>query len=82
LFGDQKGRTFSLRTIGFARVKAVHALAIDGVHMGDFLFERLNVDEREKDNGAGDLRGIKQVDEFFKRDDRGVFSTVGTRDQS
>jgi len=59
LFGDKKGRTFSLRPIGFPRVEAVHALVIDGVNMGDLLFEGLNVDEGDKDNGAGDLRGIK-----------------------
>jgi len=59
LFGDNKGRTFSLRPIVFPRVKAVHALVIDGVNMRDFLFEGLNVDEGYKDNGAGDLRGIK-----------------------
>ena len=44
LFGDKKGRTFSLRPIGFPGVKAVHALVIDRVDMGDFLFEGLNVD--------------------------------------
>jgi hypothetical protein len=59
LFGDKKRRTFSLRPIGFPRVKAVHALVIDGVNMGDLLFEGLNVNEGDKDNGAGDLRGIK-----------------------
>jgi hypothetical protein len=31
LFGDKKGCTFSLRPIGFPRVEAVHALAIDRV---------------------------------------------------
>ena len=82
LFGDKKGRTFSLRPIGFPRVEAVHALAIDRVNMGNLLFEGLNVDEGNKDNGAGDLRRIKKVDEFFKRDDGGVFSTVCARDQS
>jgi hypothetical protein len=82
LFGDKKGRTFSLRPISFPRVEAVHALVIDGVNMGDLLFEGLNVDEGDKNNGAGDLRGIKLVDEFFNRDDGGVFSTVGTRDKS
>ena len=65
LFSDKKGRTLSLRPISFPRVEAVHALVIDGVHMGDLLFEGLNVDEGDKDNGAGDLRGIKSVDEFF-----------------
>src|SRR5580692_7610493 len=59
LLGDKKGSTFSLRPIGFPRVEAVHALVIDGVNMRDLLFERLNVDERHKDDGAGDLRGIK-----------------------
>src|SRR6201982_529063 len=73
LFGDKQGRTFSLRPIGLARVEAVHALVIDGVNMGDLLFEGLDVDERHKDNSAGDLRGIKQADKFFNRDDGGVF---------
>jgi hypothetical protein len=82
LFGDNEGRTFSLRPIGFPRVEAVHALAVDGVNVGDLLFEGLNVDEGDKDNGAGDLRRIKQVDQFFKRDDRGVFSSVSARDKS
>jgi hypothetical protein len=59
LFSDKKGRTFSLRPIGLPRVEAVHALAIDRVNMGNLLFEGLNVDEGDKDNGAGDLRGIK-----------------------
>jgi len=27
--------------------------------MGDLLLEGLNIDEGDKDNGAGDLRGIK-----------------------
>jgi len=44
---------------------------------GDLLFEGLNVDEGHKNNGARDLRGIKLIDEFFDRDDGGVFSTVG-----
>ena len=82
LFRDKEGRTFSLRPIGFPRVEAVHALVIDGVNMRDLLFEGLNVDEGDKNDGAGDLRGIKLVDEFFNRDDGGVFSTVGTRDKS
>ena len=82
LLGDKKGCTFSLRPIGFPRVEAVHALVIDGVDVGNFLFERLNIDERNKNNGPADLRGIKQVDEFFNRDDGGVFSTVGARDES
>ena len=56
LFGDEKGRTFGLRPIGFTRVEPVHALVIDGVNMGDLLFEGLNVDEGDKDNGAGDFR--------------------------
>ena len=59
LFGDKKGRAFSLRPIDFPRVKTIHALVIDGIHMGDLLFEGLNIEEGDKDNGAGDLRGIK-----------------------
>src|SRR5438105_3385625 len=82
LFGDKKGDTFSLRAIGFPRVEAVHALVIDGVDMGNLLFEGLNVDKRDKNNGASDLRRIKQIDEFFKRYDGGVFSTVGAGDKS
>lgn len=50
--------------------------------MRNFLFEGLNVDEWDKDHGASDLRGIKLADEFFNRDDRGVLSTVGARDES
>ena len=82
LFGDKKGRTLSLRPIGFPRVEAIHALVIGGVNMGDLLFEGLNVHEGDKDNGAGDLRGIKSVDERFNRDDGGVFSTMGAGDKS
>ena len=59
LFGDKRGRTFSLRPVGFPRVEAVHAFVIDRVNMGDLLFEGLKVDEGNKDNSARDLRGIK-----------------------
>jgi hypothetical protein len=44
LFGDKKGRAFSLRPIGFPGVEAVLALVIDGIYMWDLLFEGLNVD--------------------------------------
>ena len=50
--------------------------------MGNLLFEGLNVDERHKNNGASELRGIKRVDELFKCDDGGLFRTVGARDKS
>ena len=46
------------------------------------MFKGLNVDEGDENHCAGDLRGIKLVDEFFNRNDGGVFSTVGTRDKS
>ena len=46
------------------------------------MFEGLNVEEGDKNNGAGNLSGIKLVDEFFNRDDGGVFSTMGARDNS
>src|SRR5215469_9070694 len=82
LCGDNKGCAFGLRSIGFPGVKAVHALVIDGVNVRYLLFEGGNVDERNQDDGAGDLRGIKQVDEFFNRDDGCVFGTVSARDQS
>src|SRR5258706_12206932 len=47
----------------------------------DFLFERMNVDEREKDNCAGDLRGVEAADEAFEGDDRRVFRAVSAGNQ-
>jgi len=81
LFGDHQGRAFGLRPIGFPRVKAVHALVVDGIYVGNFLFEGLNIDEGDKNNSTRDLRGIEQVDELLKRDDGGVFGTVRTGDE-
>jgi hypothetical protein len=38
--------------------------------------------ERQEDDGAGDLSGVEQIDEFFNRDDGGVFGAVGAGDKS
>ena len=38
--------------------------------------ERRDVDERDEDQRARQLRGIDRVDQLLDRDDRGVFGAV------
>ena len=80
LFGDEVGGAFSLGAVGFAGVEAIHALVVDGVYVRNFLQERRDVDERKQDDGAGELSGIDGRDQFFHRDDGGVFRAVGAGD--
>jgi len=79
--GDEVGGALGLRAIGFAGVKPVHAFVVDGIDVGDFLFEGLNVDERNEDDGARDLRGVESGDEFFDGDDGDVFGAVSAGDE-
>ncbi len=69
-----------MRAVGFAGIEAVHALVVDGIDVGDFLLEGLDVDERDEDDGAGDLGGVEGSDEFFDGDDGDVFGAVGAGD--
>src|SRR5437660_10242774 len=79
--GDEVGGALGLRAVGFAGVKTVHAFIVDGIDVGDFLFEGLNVDERNEDDGARDLRGVESGDEFFDGDDGDVFGAVRGGDE-
>src|SRR5437660_11810 len=79
--GDEVGGALGLRAVGFAGVKTVHAFIVDGIDVGDFLFEGLNVDERDEDDGARDLRGVEGGDEFFDGDDGDVFGAVRAGDE-
>src|SRR6267378_4307685 len=81
LFGDEEGGALGLRAIGFAGVEAVHALVVDGIDVGDFLLEGGNVDQRDEDDDAGDLRGVKSGYEFFDGDDGSVLGAVGAGDE-
>src|SRR6266850_1248852 len=81
LFGDEEGGALGLRAVGFAGVEAVHAFVVDGIDVGDFLFEGRDVDERNEDDDAGELRGVENVDEFFDGDDGGVFGAMRSGDE-
>ena len=70
-----------MRAVFFAGIKAVHAFVVDGIDVGDFLFEGLNVDERNEDDGARDLRGVESGDELFDGDDGDVFGAVSAGDE-
>ena len=45
------------------------------------MFERLDVDERDEDDGARNLNGVECGNEFFDGDDRNVFSAVSAGDE-
>jgi hypothetical protein len=47
----------------------------------NFLFERLDVDERDEDDGASDLGGVESGDQFFDGDDGDLFSAVSAGDE-
>ena len=81
LFGDEEGGALGLRAVGFARIESVHAFAVDGIDVRDFLLEGGDVDEGDENNDAGDLGGVESVDEFFDCDDGSVFGAVGTGDE-
>src|SRR2546427_419959 len=81
LFGDQEGGALGLRAVGFAGVEAVHAFVVGGIDVGDFLLEGGDVDERNENDDAGDLRGVEGVDEFFDGDDGSVLGAVGAGDE-
>src|SRR5258708_2082728 len=79
--GDEVGGAFGLCAVGFAGVEAVHAFVVHRIDVRDFLLEGLNVDERNEDDGAGDLRGVESGDEFFDGDDGNIFSAVSAGDE-
>ena len=74
-------RPLRLRPIRLAGVEAVHALAVDGIDVGDLLLERRRVEERNQDDRAGDLRRVELFDQLLDRDDRGVLGAVRAGDQ-
>src|SRR6266481_7500033 len=80
-FGDEVGGALGLRAVSFAGIKTVHAFVVDGIDVRDFLLEGLNVDERNEDDDAGDLRGVETNDEVFDGDDGDVFGAVGAGDE-
>src|SRR5713226_9509050 len=79
--GDEVRGALGLGAVGFAGIKAVHAFVVDGIDVGNFLFERLDVDERDEDYGAGNLGGVENGDEFFDGDDGDVFGAVSAGDE-
>ncbi len=79
--GDEVGGTVGLRAVRFAGVEAVHAFVVHRIDVGDFLLERLNVDERDENDGAGNLRGVESGDEFFDGDDGDVFGAMSAGDE-
>src|SRR5207249_6879019 len=79
--GDEEGGALGLRAVGFAGVETVHAFVVDGIDVRDFLLEGLDIDERDENDGASDLRGVEIGDEFFDGDDGDVFGAVGTGDE-
>src|SRR5882762_6479937 len=81
LFGDEEGGALGLRAIGFAGVKAVHAFVVGGIDVGDFLLERGDIHEWDKDDDAADLCGVERGDKFFDGDDGGVLGAVGAGDE-
>jgi hypothetical protein len=76
LFGNQIRSAVGLGPVHLARIKAVHALLINRIYVGNFLFERLNVDERNDDYSSRNLGGIEQADHLLERNDRSVFSSM------
>src|SRR2546430_17047622 len=81
LFGNDIRRALGLRTVRFARIRAVHALVIDGIDVRNFLFEGRDVHKRNENDRARDLNRIELSNEFFNRDDGSVFRAVGSGNQ-
>src|SRR6476660_1829621 len=80
-FRDQERGALGLSAVGFAGIEAVHAFVVDGIDVRDFLEEGRNVDEREQNDGAGELGGINGGNQFFESDDGGVLGAMGAGDQ-
>jgi hypothetical protein len=74
---DQERSSLGLRAVGFARVEAIHALAVDRIDVRNLLKEGRDVDQREEHNRTGKLRWVDSGDQFLQRDDGGVFGAVG-----
>ena len=49
LLSDQPGCAFGLRAVRIARIKAVHALAVNGIYVRHFLLEGSKIHERNDD---------------------------------
>src|SRR5882672_3484151 len=79
--GDEERSALGLRAVGFAGIEAVHALVVDGIDVGNFLLEGLDIDEWDENDGAGDLLGVESGDELFNGNDGGVFGAVGAGDK-
>src|SRR5467141_495865 len=79
--GDEERSSLGLRAVGFAGIEAVHALVVDGIDVGNFLLEGLDIDEWDENDGAGDLLGVESGDELFNGNDGGVFGAVGAGDE-
>jgi len=82
LFCDRIRNALRLRAIRLAGIKAVHALAVHRIHVRHFLLKGRNIDQRQDDDGAGNLRGIEHLNDFLQGDDGGVFSSVRAGNQS
>src|SRR5216684_2820822 len=78
---DEVRGALGLRAVEFAGVEAVHAFVVDGIDVGEFLLEGLDVDERDENDGAGELGGVEGGDELFDGDDGDVFGTVSAGDE-
>jgi hypothetical protein len=74
---DQERSPLGLRAVGLAGVEAIHAFAVDRIDVRNLLKEGRDVDQRKEHNRTGKLRWVDGWDQFFQRDDRGVFGAMG-----
>src|SRR5262245_59165995 len=79
LFGYQIRSTIRLSSVHLIGIQSVHALAVNRVDVLYFLLEGWNIDKRNDDYGARNLRRIEPSNQSLKSDDRGVFGTVCAR---
>ena len=81
LFGDLRRNTFRLGPVRISRVEAIHAFSVDRVHVRNLLLKRGNIHQRKNDHSAGDLGGIKRLNQLFQRNDGGILRSVRAGNQ-
>jgi hypothetical protein len=76
LLRDQERNAVGLRAVHFAGIKSIHTFIVDGIYVRNFLLKRWNVDERNQNYCAGNLRRVERGDHPLDGDNGGVFRAV------
>ena len=81
-FRDQPRCSVSLRPIGIARIKAVHALAVNRIHMRHFLLKGREVHQRNDDQFSRHLRRIDRLNELLQGNNGCILCAMRSRNES